>query len=573
MWKVDLVRLSSAPNEYFFISGKNQDLHLIKKLSAEGFMKFDQDLSDGFDHFIAGKIDLIESRILLKRDAFGSIPCFFLLDASGICYVDSSIESLLKYKENLQIDKAFVALFLANDFSDNYREYSTFYKDIYQVPAGCVASISASSVSFIKTPYHNSDEGEGRDILAQVSQSIKEKIIDEADKLAIHISGGLDSSSLAAISIKDHGLENSFFCTISDQFSKVNERIYRDAFAQYHQIAIHEFSDGRQLKEVAEAYIHKNAQPPLSFNSIALQHHLLLHLRSEGIHTLMTGYGGDGVIDHGYDYLREMLSNGDMIGLREVVKTLTEENLMIEKYKNWERFSFEMKYGLTALHLLFQFDLAKPKELNHMNLYIELGGNIQAYVYYFSQLLKQKLFGTNYKRATIDHAIRDRKAFDTTQKNRKLRHVQTATLSEINESLFGLQKLYGVKMIAPFLDVKVLNESLKYTHKEKFGNGIGRAHFREVLNGYLPDFVRLRYGKSIFDHLFVQTIAQYIEDMQGINEEHLLWEFVNKKEYDKIVFNFARYAMDTRQKSKAAFYIHRVLNLKLWLDYFQKLRV
>lgn len=137
----------------------------------------------------------------------------------------------------------------------------------------------------------------------------------------------------------------------------------------------------------------------------------------------------------------------------------------------------------------------------------------------------------------------------------------------MNETFYNLSKLYNIQFLFPFLNTRVYAASNAYSQRDKFGDGRGREHLRIELKGVLPELVRKRIGKASFDEYFVHEIESYVKQMGEIDEEHLIWKFVNKRGFYERINELINNKKSYFSKKYAAHFVHRVLNIKVWLDF------
>lgn len=562
MIKISLNNNSQNQYKYWGNSGEIPELEkLLENANIHQLKDFDLDLSSLCFNYSFVKFDQHTHCILAKRDLFGTIPLFFKKSGNDWSFSNnlSDLISLADKPNHFQV----LSYLKNNNFREN--SFQTFYTDIFQVPAGaCIIFTNEKIVLEHSSYYHKKNKSEFLEIL---KDSVFE-ILKENKSIAFHVSGGIDSTGLASLA-QTLKLENSdvINCVVRPNFYSTDETSFQESFEEKYKQTIRGFEPSFDLLNITKKYISIAKQPPFFYNSISLYSILLENLASNSINELVSGYGGDGVLGHGFEYFETLIKENQHIKIKEILTMLTNQNLLEDKYYNWSKFPERKKYSLTLLQFVFSENRKKfLYNPTYLYKFIKLGGNLYSLfefglVQIFNSKNKTKSLFKNIKMEPSKIDI-----FSINQANETFKNFQSVSFSNINETYSNLAKVFGVNFRFPFLNSKILNKSFEYTFEEKFGNGLGRMHFRNALEGILPEKVKNRVGKTSFDAYFVEQIKSYIVQNGEISENSSLWYYIDKKAFYKLKAKFINSNKSYHFLRQDAHYLHRILNLNIWLD-------
>lgn len=541
---------------------------VVHNLNVESFKFFDESLEFAYSNFSVAKVYENEKLIIAKRDIFGSIPLFFSWKKNHSCIISEELSSLLE-KESCKVNKERVTLYLKNEDMDALKKsHITFFEDIYQVPPGSVVTITNNNIQIEFTLY-NSVTKKGK-LLNELRKSVI-NLTHNKEKVAFQVSGGLDSTSLASIqaNLKNKS-RDTHYCITKTPFKSTSERLYQKSFIKKYRQKIKSYTTEANIKNLTEKYCSIAFQPPLLFNTISLFEDTLKSLKEKQINYLVSGHGGDQILGHGFEHIQTLKKNRAHKKINTFVSRLSQVGLLKNNYENWASYGAKKKFNLTLQAFVYPINSVWKKGI--ILQYISAGGNI---FYIFTSavnLIINKWFKK--ERTAILFHSETKNYPDIILSERSINHadIQKASFSNMNETFFNLGKLYDVKFLFPFLDTKVYAASCAYSQQEKFGEGRGRDHLRIELKGVLPELVRKRIGKASFDEYFVNEIKSYMKQIGEIEENHLIWEFVDRKRFTKVVNKLMHENISYFNKKNAAHNTHRILNIKVWLDFINKFK-
>ncbi|MCP9765696.1 asparagine synthase-related protein [Lacihabitans soyangensis] len=537
----------------------------IESCDISEFIDFDLLLNDNICNFSAVKFFADEEVIIAKRDFFGTIPLFFKVE-EGSCYTFSDSLSGLLDVRDIQVNEERIHYYLNSDDLDKLQKtHLTFFEDIYQVPAGCIARISASCVEISSLNYLRTlAKKKG---LVDIIKAKLSDVINQDSHVSYNVSGGIDSTGLA--SIHEHYLSTVIeakFCALETGFESCNEKVYQKSFETKYDKEISFFEINSAIKQVTENYVNYSLHPPLLYSLVSVFDGILEGLKAQNVENLIMGHGGDSVLGHGYEYIAVLKRERNYVGLKKFIEKITEGGLLKSKFPDWDSFTRSKKRSISLLFFVFPHTKENLKYFpTFLGSYVKCGGSLIFFFFHVFKSLRSK-FELNTKLFKINSIVKNNHLFKINYQPSRYPSVQNWVTSCTMEVFYNLSMLYNMRFVFPFFSTELLSISLLYSNEQKFGNGIGRAHFRRELAGILPQKVRNRIGKTSFDELFVSEIRNYINQVGDISSAHRLWKYVDADAYQRIVEIILDDEITYHRKVSLAHLIHRTLNIKIWLD-------
>jgi asparagine synthase (glutamine-hydrolysing) len=183
--------------------------------------------------------DKKNNNIFISRDRFGKKPLFYSLQ-DGIFAFASELSSLTRHKK---IDKTISQKSLQKYFAYGYIPApSTLFKDIFKLPGGHNLILKLPNLElrlqkyweFIIDPFEkiprNPEEEWGEEIRRLLYEAIKRRLISDVP-LGIFLSGGIDSSSIAAFAVKAGAGEKIKSFSIGFEEESYDETFYSKQIA------------------------------------------------------------------------------------------------------------------------------------------------------------------------------------------------------------------------------------------------------------------------------------------------------------------------------------------------------
>jgi asparagine synthase (glutamine-hydrolysing) len=255
-------------------------------------------------------------RLFCARDHFGVKPFFYTHTADGFNF-SSTLNEL---KDSTTLNEIAIGDYLL--FGVNQDQSTTIFKDIKRLPPGHTLTFENNQVKIKRywTPslpseirFRDPDSYVER-FSELLSLAVKDRL--RTDRVAVSMSGGLDSTSLAAIA-REHASVGAF-AVVYDTLIPDQERHFSDLAAKHLGIPItHLNADAYSLFD--EQVSGDLDQPePFLISPFTAQFHTLLRLCADFAPVALTGYDGDSFMNEPQVKLRtrigRMLRKNDYHG-------------------------------------------------------------------------------------------------------------------------------------------------------------------------------------------------------------------------------------------------------------------
>ena len=249
-------------------------------------------------------LDLARAELRLARDRFGVKPCYLLSGAQRLLFA-SEIKALLATSgERHAVDRYAVGAYLDQlqvDFDNR-----TFFEGISKLPAGHFARLDLrSSRPEWKFTRFWSLSPRGVRLPRGLDEAVDEvrHLLDDSVRLRLRsdvpvgilLSGGLDSSSIAAAVHKIHGASEVVLLGAVSDDPAVDESIYMRQVARYLDRPLQEVRlefDRQSLLDLIRKVTWQNDEPIGAFSCVA-QYLLMQQARESGVTVLLSGQGAD----------------------------------------------------------------------------------------------------------------------------------------------------------------------------------------------------------------------------------------------------------------------------------------
>ena len=281
--------------------------------------------------------DSRKQKLFCARDHFGVKP-FFYTQIGGNFIFNSSLSELRQHPEvSDELNETAIGDYLL--FSVNQDLSSTTFRDIHRLPPAHCLSVSNGSIVVRRywTPSISSEIHfrDARSYVERFSELLTEAVKDRvgADRVSVSMSGGLDSTTVAAIACDLLGPDSVKACTVVyDELIPDEERYYSTLAANHLGIQATQISaDGYGL---FEGDIH---QPePFLVSPLGGQFKSLLRACADGSRVALTGWDGDAFMNE----------RPQRRGLRSRIKGLFRKEHINSSYPEWIDESFAKRTDL-----------------------------------------------------------------------------------------------------------------------------------------------------------------------------------------------------------------------------------
>jgi asparagine synthase (glutamine-hydrolysing) len=233
-----------------------------------------------------------KQQLFCARDHFGVKP-FFYTHIDGNFSFSSTLNEL---RRNPQVSNTLNDIAVGDYllFGVNHDLSTTIFKDIQRLPPGHTLTVANNEIKIRRywTPSlpcweirFPDNESYVRGFSELLSQAVRDRL--RTDRVAISMSGGLDSTSLAAIA-HEHSLVAAF-TVVYDTLIPDEERHYSDLAAKHLEIPITHLNADRYSLFEGDM----NQAEPFLLSPLTGQFNELLRLCAESSPVALTGYDGD----------------------------------------------------------------------------------------------------------------------------------------------------------------------------------------------------------------------------------------------------------------------------------------
>ena len=538
--------------------------------------------------------------IRVSRNHFGTVPINYSFIANEFFAFSTDLLSLLnveRVKPYIEIDKDRLIRYLTfkGDSLVDYNE-QTFYTNIKSVLPGHILSVSQKTLSsnvylkFKPLQWENTEltsdyYSSFRDLLIKsVSRSIWKKTL-----FGSHLSGGLDSSSLSAITKKLHPESEllTFYAATNTKLTNENHHALEVAkkIGSRHYEVVPQQNDLELLKLYTSLYAH----PECMLSSPTVQGSLFAFAEKYACDVLMIGHDGDSIVGSGLEYIAELFYRKNWDELAPLLKKRLQNPYYSILSLDWDKLSDKRKLR----HIYNDFFGIRLGEMFDKNSFIELFSSYLeiskffdiSFFYFFNKAFSATL--NRIRKKTVVHTILRDELINRSSKfgqadqlsnalskdlpdrfQESIKSVYAAQPLLFTEELFVLGNYYKIHNALPFYDKALFELCMAIPTEVKLGDGLGRNHFREAMKDILPEKVRTRPDKGVFGlHARETALRMYNQAKSILHDSSLVWEYV-----DPVKFTDALKLLNTKDLphhvySRSQFHIVRTISLAVWLNW------
>lgn len=237
-----------------------------------------------------------KQRYFCARDHFGVKPFYFTHIDNEFAFSSSLNELRLNPKVSNTLNEIAVGDYLL--FGVNQDLSTTIFKDIQRLKPGHTLTVANGSITI--RPYWTpepANEVRFRDPESYVERfsellalAVKDRVTE--DRVAISMSGGLDSTSLAALA-REQGKDVHGFAVVYDSLIPDEERHYSTLAAEHIGIPVTHLSADRYSLFDAQMPGEMDQPEPFLISALTGQFNDLLRLAAKFSPIMLTGYDGD----------------------------------------------------------------------------------------------------------------------------------------------------------------------------------------------------------------------------------------------------------------------------------------
>ncbi|MDI6723996.1 MAG: lasso peptide isopeptide bond-forming cyclase [Methanobacterium sp.] len=505
--------------------------------------------------------DKNKEKLFCARDHMGVKPFYYYLDDEMFVF-GTEIKALFCVQGvPNQVNDLKVAFHLMTVITD---KKFTFYDGIYSLTAANSLIINPDSdkkknyweLNFDSKIFMESDDEYIKAFQKIFTDAIKCRMR-SAYPLGFELSGGLDSSSVVCMAKKiltenDYGFTRiNTFSMVFDDFPQVDERDYIKEVLNIGNIN-NNFTSGDKINpfENFETILWHQDQPFFTPN-IAILWDMYKKMEKNKIRVLLGGSGGDEIVSHGNNYIRELALSLQLKKLmREIRGSSEHSKKSISKLFYYEVFLFLIPYKIKnfgkKLNSIFK---VKSNENSILNIDFEnkLGGIDYLKSFKASLILSKTKTARQYHYFVIN----------------RISHQYTMEMQDRIASAYQIEPRY------PFFDKRLVEFCYSIPNNMKYRYGWDRYIQRIALNDILPRKIQWRPSKKLFGPVLERNLLFEKDLLVEIFYENneVINDYVN---LDIIKDQYYKYSSTTEEKSlkdiwQITYNIWLVAFLYLWL--------
>ncbi len=417
--------------------------------------------------------DLEKNELFLVRDRFGVKPILYsMLDGSGLLF-SSSISSVAKYAGE-EIDIQYCTAGLRYGFFEGNGNLSPF-KNVKYVLPGTFLRISIGTKIEIKETVWYSLESEVEKRATDLLNYTDEELIDigyhllnDSTKLrlnsdvplAISLSGGIDSSSIAVMAKQLTNTLTGFCYGSPDNFKSEGPLVAR--FIKEKNIDINYIFPSYSSVELGDLFDRTSAaqEAPFFGLSILAQHELYKAVNNAGFKVLIGGQGGDEIFAGYRKFFIVALKNA--INKKNVISS----------------FSLLYSFGILLMRGIGNYKTYWHQRYRYFN----KGGEQNSLINGLPEVLVDLL-------GSSDMTLRKRQIYD-------IQHYSIPSLLRYEDRN---SMSFGIESRLPLMDYRLVEFAIALNDRLKIRNGHGKWYFREMMKPLVPDYILFNHVKRGFD--------------------------------------------------------------------------
>jgi len=477
--------------------------------------------------------DKTNQTITLIRDRVGVKPLYYYFDKKDFVFA-SELKPIMKYKTDLKINKdALYEFFQFGYISSNL----SIFENCFKLPAGHYAIFDIKNLTlkiqeywsilpFFEKPKFQKTEKELIDKLEELLiDSFRYRMVSDVP-VGVFLSGGIDSSIVAAILQKHYGNIHTF--TIGFKEAKYNEATYAKEVANYIGTTHTEkFLDSKKAKEILNSFVDIYDEP--FGDSSGIPTTLVSQVAKEaGIKVVLSADGGDEIFC-GYERYWYSHSIGKKIlSLPKIIRKVLSKSMDIIGVDNVSKIinikNFEHKYNQLNEML---------KDDNWQGIYENLIHNSKNYEIKELLGVVKDIDERSFKIGENENPMQGMMLWDYH------RYLVDDILTKVDRATMSV----SIEGREPLLDHRIAQFMAQVPFEYKYKDGKSKYLLRKVLERYIPksmiDRPKMGFGIPMFEW-FGKDLRELFEQNfidEELNKHNLLNNSYIQKEYNKLKEN------------------------------------
>ena len=499
--------------------------------------------------------DSAAESLYAQRDSFGLVPFYYFASEEICCFSNELrlLKAAMRERPRWN-DRCILARIQAVPLPAQ----ETSYVGIFRVPSGSALYWSRAKGVRVERYYHlatqevqvSSDFQENSKRLQRLLLSAVQKRLDSKDRVAVELSGGLDSTAISGILAKLARGRLESFSAIFPSHPQCDESEYIAA-AVDHQGIRNDVFDATKLDLIG--FFEQSVR---DFGEIhyAANVHIAQHIQdlavSAGCQNIFNGIDGDNVASHGLFWLRELADANRWSKFGRETRRVSD--LFSTHFP-------DPKLGLFSVYGRMPFQRAADRASPLTALYAAiclkmfLGISLRRSLRYMRRRRRRACrsdedngrYAGRFRVAELNRDMVKSTGYgeyiETLQESQieaeSERGAQIKLLSKgVNESYFEL--IYplsvkrGIQTVCPFMDRELIEFCINVPVQHKLRDGWNRAFLRNGLKSVYPSSIRSRRFKSnLAPAAYAQLKKHCVEDLQAraLDPSENIWRYFGRE--------------------------------------------
>ncbi|MGV3604256.1 MAG: lasso peptide isopeptide bond-forming cyclase [Dyadobacter fermentans] len=587
----------------FFLSSKVYETEFLTGFSAENSVSFFLSILDGKLASncvgVSALFDMERKELTLTRELFGRVPLYYTITDGFTFQFSTSYTSLLAQstvrRDSTPDVRRIRSYATVHGDVKSTCDSDTFLSNIKSVLPGHALKLTIDSATSIpllrfkpsKWSHLSSLEDFGEEFRRSFLNAVRTSDKGPNQRLSSHLSGGMDSSSVSAALrylYPDQPLLTLY--NISNTL-KTNENLYARAVAEAIGSEHHELIQFSNDLELLTEYIRLSGQPSNTFSSPSSSWTLMKFAQDHHYDTIFNGIGGDSVVGTGFEATERAFADGNWSLVRQLLEKRVRYFSHSHQYPKWDQLSFDQRADIVVQNFLYKQltnKLMWSSVADFWRFFQTVSRSLPiSYTYFlrrgFQSLInKARRNETRQTMSVLTEDILQRPGcndaavmglLDGSAEQPALHYSFRGVFNRLtllsNEQDFALANHMGMVSTSPFYNHELFELCLAVPDVVKFGDGIGRAHFREGMKGLLVDKVRCRSTKTpLRSHGQDVVIRIFGEAKSLLFDSKTIWEYIDRQKFDHQLAILTNENIPYNQKVGTRFHISRTISLAIW---------
>lgn len=445
--------------------------------------------------------DKASQTLFCARDHFGVRPFYYYYAPNRLFAFASEIKALLALPEIPGlVNETMVGNYLIGLVDD---KAITFYQDILRLPPAHLAALSRNKM-VLRSYWHldpsrelrlRSDADYTEQFRARFFEAVSSRLR-SAFPVGAHLSGGLDSSSIACVARnlipKEKVAAFPTYSAVFDLIPECDERSFIEPVLSLGGFDSHYvYPDKLGPLTNIDDMIYQQDGPFFTVHVPTLHSEgVYRSARESGTRVLLSGTGGDSTVSYGYIYLTELLRGFKVPSfLREAIGLSRHSHIRVQD-------------------VIRQFAISPwvPRRLR--SIWRRLHGrgvNVQR----LSPLIRSDFAERTRLLERIQKIQTD--DWDPLQSSREFHREELSAgiISYALEILNKAQAARGLETRYPFYDKRLVEFCVSLPSEQKMFQGWSRVILRRAMEGILPKAVQWRKSKADLNPLFIKNLYRF----------------------------------------------------------------